>query len=232
MFRILIVEDISDTLEQLRMFFSERFPDAKVDAVETVAEGLESIKEAMESGRPYHAAVLDFKLPQDKGESPKVDESLCLEIRNRMSKALVAHITAYPDDPMVLRHLKNVGLDYRDPRAIFISKLEVDWPDQLVRKVKAYLYGTRIEKQMDELFGTDEQRAAAKRGRFSRPFSGSMGGKSATHELAALFRDIAAHWDDLDERSQGRIQKMFYVNTQTDPIRVSLMKRAGGTDEE
>ena len=47
MFRILIVEDIQSTLEELQALFCEEFPGSKIDTAETVAEGIQLIEEAV-----------------------------------------------------------------------------------------------------------------------------------------------------------------------------------------
>ncbi|OGW16671.1 MAG: hypothetical protein A3G93_00470 [Nitrospinae bacterium RIFCSPLOWO2_12_FULL_45_22] len=222
MFRILIVEDIELTLEQLEKTLSEEFPQSTIDTAETVKEGLERIEAAVDKGQHYHAAVLDFKLPEDKGKQDEVDESLCEKIRHEMPDIIVAHISAYPGDPKIQDHVKNYHLDRRDSSAALISKDEVDWPSELVKKLKEFLYGTRIEEQINNLFR--KQPVSAYREPIYRRRTGTIGNGSVTHELAALFRDILENWTALDDRLRTRIMSLFRVDTSSDPIRIGLIK--------
>jgi len=74
---------------------------------------------------------------------------------------------------------------------------------------------------MDALFGTTRQPVSYLQNRAYR--NRNMSGRSLTHSLAALSRDIIAHWDDLDERLKKRIQSIFNVDTENDSIRISLL---------
>jgi CheY-like chemotaxis protein len=213
MFRILIVEDVQDTLFQLKTLFSQVFPDSKIEIAGSVDDGLDCIRKAFEANWGYHAVVLDFMLPRGPGENPEPDESLCQEIRGTMPEAFVVHITAHPDDRTVLQHMYEIHRDHRDPQGELISKLETSWSTTLITQMKAYLYGTSIEAQMDALFG------GAGRQTHGRHNSG----RCLTHELAALTGDIVAHWDDLDMQIQQRIMATFRVDTSTHPIRISLL---------
>lgn len=233
LFRILIVEDIKDTLKQLRLYISEalREPDGAPSVVIQTAESVEDAKhlilEAKEREQPYHAVVLDFKLPKQMGhypELPNIDESLCLLIRQTMSATLVAHITAYIDDEVVRSHLRLVHQEQVDPRALVFSKAEGDYALKLIERLRAFLYGMRIEEQMAQVFDEPRELAFAARGRIER--ARSRGGRSLTHDIAALRRDIVAHWHYLDKQLQNDIRKFFRVDDQSRPVRVSLRQAA------
>lgn len=222
MFRILIVEDDEKTLQQLKGLFTEEFPGSQIDTAETVTNGLKLIRMVEEANCIYDVTVLDFRLPQKQGDNDEVDESLCLAIRDRMRETLVCHITGHLTDPLVSGHIEKVHLGYSDPRAALISKLEnVIWPSQLIGKIKAYLYGTRIEKQIDRLFGENKTSAVtAQRPAIRSSLNRNRG---ITQELATLCWEIQAHWHDLDKSLQQRVQTIFHVDTTSDPIKISLL---------
>lgn len=213
MFRILIVEDITNTLKALNEFLLEAFPDSQIDEAETVNEGYRLIEGAYSAEFPYHAVILDFKLPKDIGENPESDESLCELIRRRMPEALIAHITAYSKDEDVENHMRKAHTEQVDQSVFALSKTDVDWPVQLVNKMKAYLFGAHILKKMESLFGA---------GRTS-PRSRVRGAGGLTHEIADLSCEIASRWRLLDESAKKRIETIFRVDDTSDPVRVSLL---------
>ena len=232
MFRILIVEDIRDTLKQLNLFISEALkePDGEQNFVIHTAEAVDDarrlILEAKGRGQPYHAVVLDFKLPKQMGHNPELpdtDESLCLLIRQQSRDTLVAHITAYRADEVVSRHVRLVHEEQLDPWALVFSKADSDYALKLVERLRAFLYGRRIEKQITYVFGEPQEArelAFAARGR-DEPVR-AQGVRSLTHDIAALRRDIVTHWHYLDERIQELVRQYFRVDAESHPVRVSL----------
>jgi CheY-like chemotaxis protein len=220
-FRLLIVEDEEETLDEMQKLFAGRFPDAIVDVADTVNGGLRLIEQASDSRSYYDVAILDMKLPKDLGDNPEVDESLCQKVRDLMPHTLIIHYTAYPEDPQVSRHAKRVHTGPDDPRASIISKRDLGWSQDMLRQLKAYLYGARIERQMTLLFGNSDEVALQSHPRKSRGLEKPVG--SLTHTIAALQRDIVVHWNDLDEKLQQKIRNVFYVDTDSDPIRISLI---------
>jgi CheY-like chemotaxis protein len=157
MFRILIVEDNLSTLDLLKVYLNESFTtqdggtDVSVHTAWTVRDGHHLIEEAAEKKKPYHAVILDFNLPEFPGEMPQINESLCLGVRQAMPSALVCHITAFADDDVVRSHLKRVHQE-QIGRAMILMKLSGDFAEQLVLRLKAFLYGSEIEERMAELF--------------------------------------------------------------------------------
>jgi CheY-like chemotaxis protein len=218
MFRILLVEDEPDALEVLARILRMAFTGAQIDTAMAVDEALALIRQAAAERRPYQVAILDFKLPSSLGEAESIDESLCYEVRDKMREALVIHITGHVGDEKVLRHLKDVHIDPRDPRAALISKLDIDSANHLVRKMKAYLYGTLIEGQINRLFG--QQGGGTEAGTDAATSGASRGKRDITHELTSLYRNIVAHWDDLEDDLKQEIQKQFDVDTNSKPVRI------------
>jgi CheY-like chemotaxis protein len=219
MFRILITEDEEGTSELLQEHLSEQIPEAEVECALTVKEAHRLIEEAYNSRELYDAIVLDIKLPKDTGHFPEFDESVCRDIKGLMPKTIVAHISAYLDDKIVQEHIKRVHEQNID-RSFALSKRDVEYFLKLSSKLRTFLYGIRIENQMDKLFGQDEEPAFAARNRRQRVRVGDE--RSVTHELAALSRNIAAHWEDLDESLQARVKRTFEVTPKDDGVIVSF----------
>ena len=108
----------------------------------------------------------------------------------------------------------------RDAQGELISKADDDWPEQLIVKVKSYLYGSLIDQQMDNLFGmSNTPNSVWERGGMYNNVNKSG---HLTHDLAALTRDIVKYWDELEEPIRKRIKEKFDVDTSSVPIRISL----------
>ncbi len=237
MFRILIVEDMKNTLKQLTILIAAALqePDGGQGVVIHKAEAVEDarrlILSAAEGNRPYHAVILDFMLPKQVGFNPEIsspDESLCLLIRHKLRHTLVAHITAYSDDEAVSEHLRVVHQEKVNPRALFFSKAVGEYAPHLVTELSAFLYGTRIEEQIALVFGAPRELAfAAKRRAPERERGRSE--RSLTHDIAALRRDIVAHWHHLDERLHDLIREYFRVDDASRPVRISLRQPTAGS---
>jgi CheY-like chemotaxis protein len=212
MFRILIVEDMLNALEELQGALQEVFPNALVETAATVAEGQDKIRAAAANNQSFNIAILDFKLPTDKGLNPEIDESLCQEIKSRMPETLVIHITAFHEDPAVTNHIARHHTGKNAPRAELIQK-NAYWSEKLLSEIKTYLIG----QQLDSLFERQTDAAEARQA--------IRGSGSLTHSLAALSRDITAYWYDLDDATKARIQEYFETTEDKQQVRVSLRLR-------
>jgi CheY-like chemotaxis protein len=224
MFRILIVEDDLETVKilerLLRLEFLPAAPDEgapRIDVAHTVADAKEAIANA---AKPYHAVILDFKLPPCRiGDNREVDQTLCLSVRRAMPSALVGHITTHPDDKLVEEHIDRFHTERVSKNGFALSKLDNDWTKNLLRNLREFFYGSPIEIRLDYMFGeeTAEGLVAA------LPSGREQGQSSLTHDLADLCCDIAAHWDDLNEQLQARIGRIFKLDTTVKPIRIGLL---------
>jgi CheY-like chemotaxis protein len=211
MFRILIVEDELNTLEELRELLQEEFPDVLIKTALTVNEGKDKIRDAIMRNRPFSIAILDFKVPLDKGHNPEVDESLCEEISSRMPETLVIHITAFHEDQDVDRHISKYHTGINAPRIGRTIQKNAYLPEKLLGEIKSYF----IERQMDTLVGPKAMVPA--RNLESGRISGGL-----TQPLATLIRDIATYWSDLGDETKERVRGRFSVNDEQTPVRVSL----------
>jgi len=167
----------------------------------------------------YDAAILDFQLPETEGALETIDETLCQLIRDRMQGTKIAHITGHIGDETVNAHVVRVHSQRKDPRAIIISKGDLDWADRLVHEMQTYLYGDEIERALADVFGvgTGHGRPAT-RGGGHRSGRGCM-----TSDIIDLTCDIAECWHSLDEHTRSLVKSVFEVDGSQQPARVSLL---------
>ncbi len=225
MFRILIVEDEPTTSEELQEIITEEIDDASVEIAMNVPEAIACIEKAKKSNQLLHAVVLDMMLPPEAGKTATLDETICRALRRVMPYTLIAHITAFDDDPNVTNHLESI----HGPSEIDLSFSLAKEPNngqqkggyslQLIERLRPFLYGLRIEEQLNELFnggglaGYPVTRA--------RPDNTSH--RSKTFELAALTRNISNDWKYLGEGLRTRIKDIFTVmETENGQVSVSL----------
>jgi CheY-like chemotaxis protein len=212
MLAILIVEDIPATLKLLRDYLAYEFPYALIDTAETVQEALEKIQEADRCGIAYKIAILDFMLPKSRDEpEPKIDTTLRSRLRESTSRdAVVFHITAYPDSPLIEQYLRQEEMRYPEgARPVVISKLgDESWTERLYDSIRRVVHGDRITRRLDRLFG-----------------GGPAGPEQldATQELNSLVSDIEAHWRYLDPPLQARINRLFRLQQAGSGVTVHLL---------
>lgn len=220
MFQILIVEDDPDTNLVLRENLQLVFTNARVDAVESVEEAIKHLEAAQQTQEPYDAVILDVNLPKAIGEQPEMDDTLCSVIRTLMPReTIIAHVSAYLDDPKVISHMKTQH-DEQIDRAFRLSKQDAEWASILESKLKSFLYGAQISQQMDQLFGKENTPSSVHRNRAGRVHTGDD--RSVTHKLSGLSRAIETYWNDLDESLKARIQRTFEVETKDNKTVVSF----------
>ncbi len=218
--RILIVEDIFLTRDQLKKLIAEEIPGSEIVAVESVGEGHREIEKLLARDLQFDAAVLDLNIPKEHGGPPEFDESLFTTVSRDMPETLLIAVSAHSDFMQVLE------AKYRPPSdtpvkllSLFIHKKDVDWAHQLIRALKSHLYGQPIRRELRELFGASGRPNApvARRGGAAR-----RGG--LTHRLEALISDIRKHWEDLDNGLRAEIQEYFDVipAASDEPRRVGL----------
>lgn len=219
MFNILIADDDEPTRQQLEKYLADILPGVAIETAGAVDPAIQCVEMAYSRGAPFDAAILDFKLPIDQGGNPEPDHTICDRIHELMPETFVVHITAFGDDPEVLKHILESHRSRYDPWGDYVPKNKSDYAQRLGTILKNWLYGKPIEDAMDMLFGRVAERAAFP----SAPMDMRRGG-SLTHELAALTRNIESHWNDLDDRLKKRIAQVFHVNEDVTPIRVSVLR--------
>jgi hypothetical protein len=144
-------------------------------------------------------------------------------VREVMKSTLVVHITMFDEDSVVKEHLRSFHQEQVDPRSFALSKSGSD-ARALVKKLRGFLYSMRVEEQMNSIFGQQTQLSFAARGRNRTDPHRSRIERDSTLDIAALRRDIVAHWSDLDDRLKERIQMVFRVDANSVPVRISLVR--------
>ena len=222
---ILVVEDVEQTLELMADYLRYEYPEAQIHTATTVDEAIARIDGAAELGIKFDVVVLDFLLPRHRGGQPELD----LDWRERLaavtsSGSVVFHISAYTNDSRIVSHLQAEPLKHPRIPNLAISKVDHEiWTDKLFVSISRVIHGNRIEQQMDRLFG---RTGAGTRGDAAYSFgSPSLG--DPTHDLAALIRDIEAHWDVLDVNLQNRVREVFSVRQEGMTMVVSLFGDSG-----
>jgi len=217
----LVVEDQTEMLKQLDKLLSESLGGAVIHTARTVVEALETLDRADRSQVDYDVAIVDFKLPEKEGDNPEVQYAVCDRIHQTMLDTMVVHITGFKSDGDVIAHVfRGDSRSTLSPQVLFISKDDVEWAAKLLRKVKEFVYGTPIRRRIDDIFGSRGQSRGVPVERHAHRRYGRTG---LSHDLAALTRQIAEHWEDLDKPLRRRIQRVFRIDTSEEPIRVGLL---------
>lgn len=233
MYRILAVEDEEETLQQLKERLPEKMPNTSVEGAETVAEGRRLIERAIAEGMPYDAVILDFRLPKDESGDEVLDESLCRLVREKMSSAIVGHITSHAegrdkDCEQIERHVREVhchGLDDPDisaeakQRLGFAIRKDPGWIGKLARELLSCIHGQRIRRQMHTLFGLKPNSNSNLISRSQRVAGGTDLDVGA--ELSRLCSEVAEHWHSLDRVLQDRIREFLVVRDEEEKVYVS-----------
>ena len=214
--RILVVEDMPDTREQLRAALREVFPDIEIDVAANVTEALRKIWRSEEDGRPYQIVLLDFRLPEGEESTIEViDTRICEEFRRVVPNGMVLHFTAHSDNPEVKAHMKKVhsqkAAEGPAPMADLIQKtVGPQWIRQMVDTMEPWvdqIRKERIEASFERLFVHSAVRA---------------GDRGVTHELAAFKRDAETFWEILPDELKKRIGR-FFLRQKTENGSPSLM---------
>ena len=218
-FRLLVVEDQEEVLQQLIKLLLEALRGSIVDGAATVDDALARIDAALLAGVSYDLAILDFKLPQRLGEVEDVNESVCARLAEAMPAAIISHITAYAEDASILKHLARVHTAGR-PQGFFLNKLSTGFHDALVGKTREALYGSSIEREISDMFPSSDH--------YPRP--DGEGARSAwqrrstsiSNRIADLCLDIGTAWTHLGTATRTEVRKFFLVDESKDPVSVVL----------
>ena len=217
-FRILVVEDQPETLEQTMSLLTEAIPGSKIDKAQSVQEAIRMINEALECGESYDLVILDFKLPAEPGGHDSIDESVCKYVGEIMPSTVIGHMSSWLEDPKIVLHLSR---DHEGrPLGFILNKRESSWGIQLIAKSKQALHGARIERRIAELFSS--QSTPQPDGPSARLAAPRRSG-SATNRLMELTLDIAEAWKELSPHTRKTVRKYFVVEDANGAI--SVVKR-------
>jgi hypothetical protein len=209
-FRLLIAEDIVETLEQLAELFLDQWPDAQVDAAASVEEARLFIEASERAMCTYDIAIVDFGLPTSTGVHPEIDDRVCDMVHQFDRSIPIAHITFFPEDRKIRahmrRHERNDLVLARVP-GFLISKRSSNWALDLFKRTRETIYTRHVKSSYEELFGPLTHRRR----------------RGLTSRLHALCNDVSKSWAYLDSDLRGSLAKHLLIEESGDqPVRVTL----------
>ena len=218
--KILVVEDNHQINEDLTLQIEKKITGVVVDQAFTINEANDKIDRMKRNKESYFAAILDFKLPKDKGYDPDFDFTICKVLRHRMKQTIIIHITAFPEDPAILSHINEKHTSPRKAPGKMLPKKNQGWRNKLIRELKVHYYGVPIQKKMNLLFPetNPENEHDAVSYRVSNGLTSCM-----TYQISELIGEITENWKHLDSYFKGEIRCHFQVDETNDPVRVSLL---------
>jgi CheY-like chemotaxis protein len=217
MYRVLIVEDIEATRQNLSSLLSEMYDQWAVDGVESVAEADTKVEDALSKGEPYDLLIVDYHLPASRGSNPEPALDFTMRVFERLPNALVIQITAYMGEGDLQAKLIHPMLANPDPRLAFVPKND-GWSKEVCKIALQRVLGDPIEDQLDNLFGAELSVHSGYRSRRGR----SPETISLTHSLASLRGLITASWDHLSPDLQNRIRSKFRVDDKIRPVKITV----------
>src|SRR4051812_5818567 len=135
--RVLIVEDEPDTTRQLTDLLQADFNNIEVEAAPTGTSAIKSITDMAEAGGTFDVLLLDLKLSDEEGSSPKLNADVFRTVRDKMKSSVVIHTTAYPNDPEVTHFILNETMKSPvGPRSLFLPRTDPSWLDEVCRIIE------------------------------------------------------------------------------------------------
>jgi len=208
--RILLVEDIEGTRCNLETLIHMHICGCIIESARFVEEAVQLIQR---SQADYDVAILDFKLPLRRGEPEEVNDDVCGLLKATAPNVAVAHCSSFLGDEKVKTHLKKHHAGRPEDIHAFpaYSKSNANYAQILVDDLKSYIYGKRIGRQIDALFGIPD------------PSMRSALVDSVTDPLSTLCRDIANYWKFLKIDSDcKKIQTHFEITSIGTAARVQV----------
>ena len=226
MFKFLLVEDDKNVLKILPIFLKKIFNPLIIEIATNVEDGLALLHKTYAIQSYYDAVILDFRLPKNNksSDASQPDESLCIECQNIFPETVIAHITAYINDPKIIEHNEK----YHGPLdtiGFVINKTQTDYPILLAQQLSSWI----IIKQINKLFGphagkinrSDESEYKTESSMNLKMVKADK--NSQTHELSRLVNQINNLWVYLDQNVQTRIKNLFVVRSEGDNTKVNII---------
>jgi CheY-like chemotaxis protein len=202
MFRFLLLEDVTDTREQLVKLLREVFIDVEIDEAETVVEAMAHVQRRQAQRIAYDVAILDFRVPYDIDMPDAVDTKMCAYLKQEMPGIPVVHISSLTENADVVQHLREAHSTTETTPAVLVDKSEAGWAGKLIDDLERYLYSATISSGLDSLFGSDRTSAAVGR-RYGRP--GHL-----SQELKEFSISLERLWGrPLDQHVRERVLRHF-----------------------
>ena len=205
--RALIAEDMPETLADLKDLVLALFPGAELILAESGDVAEAAIRDLIERHKSLDVAVLDNMMPYHGF----VQETsfLCSLIASEMPRALVAHVTAYTNEPGLPKHMAHMHAAGFDERGFYVKK-EGDWASRLKQGLAAF----KVDEDLQALLREEPERAAV------HSCAGDLALGQFTNEVEHL-------WRYLPEPTRRRVQRYFTVDpTEGARVRVVLGGRS------
>jgi hypothetical protein len=223
MYRFIIVEDEYHTLNMLTLLIQSEFAGAQILTADTIRDAAKIIEDCIANNKAIDVAILDFKLPEEIGNQPEFDQSICSLIRERWSDTYIIHFTAFVKDERIAEHIHVFHNNPRLSRVSLISKAEIDYPEQLIKLVKTVLKSREVENLYDSIFRLNHEAMVGSTGDgSSRQRQGDVR-FSQTREIVLLNRIVSENWKFLDEKLKEKLQSVLRIDTLTEPVKVNLL---------
>lgn len=217
MYRVLIVEDIEETRENLAELLRDKYDEWVVDGAGSVNEAEAMVRKSISEEQPYDVLIVDYMLPKQRGYVPEPALDFTAKALECLPHVLLIQITAFMSDEALQAKLIHPMLAHPDPRMMFVEKNK-DWTDEVTRIALQRILGDPIEDQMDDLFGSELPAYSGHRSRRGRaPETISL-----THSLASLRGLITHSWDHLSPDLQQRIRSKFKVDDKLRPVKITM----------
>jgi CheY-like chemotaxis protein len=189
--RILIAEDMPETLADLNDLVLSLFPGAEVILAEDGDAAETAIRELIHRRQRLDIAILDNKMPYHgvvKGTS-----FLCSQIATEMPRTLVAHVTAFEDEPGLPKHMEHMHASGVGERGLYVLKTG-NWGAKLKQGLAAF----KVDEDLEALLREEPERAAI---------------HSCASDLAQgqFTKEVERLWRYLPESTRRRVQRYFTV---------------------
>jgi len=210
-FRILVVEDQLDVLNDLQRILIGRFPLSQVDTAATIAEAKAAIRRQDAGGWSYDLAILDFKLPPQKGKHVKVDTSMCELLRDRGIR--IVHITAYAEDTVIKTHIeydRECHTLTESPVLLVVKTATQTWIEELLSRIDPFFRAVATKRVKDQ-FARVLSAAGPKDAADERVARLATAQRSATYAIIDLHTLIVELWQFLSPELKAKIENTFAV---------------------
>jgi CheY-like chemotaxis protein len=200
-FRILIVDDDSSFTKVLCDFltmFASAYYELEFICEENVYDGMRQLNNAVDQSHPFDVVLLDYVLPQSPGGPRKKDLSLALFCTQHAECcSWVAQLTAYPEDPELIKLWSNFNLDELSVR--LLGKSDSDFLKLakaiFFREISIPLRSAWLPAELGQV-----EAVIARGGHAPRGFN-----------IYRFIRRLGDVWPSLDEESRRRAMDLFSI---------------------
>lgn len=218
-FRILIIEDKSNSLRELVELLAGEFRSSKIDSARSRDDARGLVTTASTEGRPYHLVIADLFLPDSlmSGTADYEQQFLPVFLKNiwgEMPGTMIFLMTAYADKPEVREYFSALeavgGANIRHR----IFEKRPGYTYNLLKDSQDYLYGEYI---LRKLRGAFPESGPMHRDEPMDPLDSDL-----TARLREIRFEIQTHWKVLGPETREKIRQYIEVDDGTTPPEVTL----------